>query len=280
VEVRSVTMSRRRAFTLIELLVVIAIIALLMSVLMPALASVRKQAKDVMCRSNLKQWGVIWKMYIDDNKGFFCETLGWIVPLRPYYSRDPKVFLCPMAMLVSEDAPPPVPGDEGARGGKFNAWRSTDWDATPPRTVIGSYGYNYWMSHDIGGTRTPDRVWQTPYIKKGFRVPVLTDAAHGGFCPWHHDVPPEYDGQIYMSDPMNVNEIRSCCINRHNEKINGLFADWSARSIGLKELWELDWHRCWYERNCGEPPDYAPPDFSKDGQTNGWMEHMKDYARI
>jgi len=245
-------------------------------VLMPALASVRKQAKDVMCRSNLHQWSVIWKMFIDDNKGFFCETLGWLWELRPYYSRDPKVFLCPMAMLAKEGG---SPGEEEVRGGKSNAWKCTNDDFDPWLTIIGSYGYNNWMSHDTDGTRTADRIWHTPYIKKGFRVPVIMDCASFGFCPWHHDVPPEYDGQIYMSEPMNVNEIRGACINRHNETINGLFADWSARSIGLKELWELYWHRCWYSRNCGDPPDYTPPDFSPGGQTDGWMHHMKDYAR-
>ena len=71
---------RRRGFTLIELLVVIAIIALLMGILMPALSRVRKQARSVACQALLKQWGVIWAMYCDDNDGRFSEAgnLDWL----------------------------------------------------------------------------------------------------------------------------------------------------------------------------------------------------------
>lgn len=57
-----------RAFTLIELLVVISIIALLVSILLPALAGARQTAWDVMCKSNLRQIGLGLQMYLDDQK--------------------------------------------------------------------------------------------------------------------------------------------------------------------------------------------------------------------
>jgi len=66
-------MDERGGFTLVELLVVIAIIALLMAMLMPALNRVGKQAKAVMCQSNLSQWGKILMMYTVDNDGYFAS---------------------------------------------------------------------------------------------------------------------------------------------------------------------------------------------------------------
>jgi prepilin-type N-terminal cleavage/methylation domain-containing protein/prepilin-type processing-associated H-X9-DG protein len=56
-----------RGFTLIELLVVIAIIALLLAILMPALALVKEQAKEISCRSNLRQVGLTIYLYLQDN---------------------------------------------------------------------------------------------------------------------------------------------------------------------------------------------------------------------
>jgi prepilin-type N-terminal cleavage/methylation domain-containing protein len=59
-------MSKQKGFTLIELLVVIAIIAILMAILMPALQRVKDQARDVSCRSNLRQVGLVIYMYLQE----------------------------------------------------------------------------------------------------------------------------------------------------------------------------------------------------------------------
>jgi len=68
----------RKAFTLIELLVVISIIALLVSILMPALRKAKIQAWTVVCKSNLHQYALGVRMYLDENDGAFPCPFTWL----------------------------------------------------------------------------------------------------------------------------------------------------------------------------------------------------------
>jgi prepilin-type N-terminal cleavage/methylation domain-containing protein/prepilin-type processing-associated H-X9-DG protein len=71
------------AFTLVELLVVIAIIALLMAILAPALSRAKEQTRNVVCRSNMHQYGLAIRVYLDENNRKFPFTMDWLYSNTP-----------------------------------------------------------------------------------------------------------------------------------------------------------------------------------------------------
>ena len=132
--------SSRRAFTLIELLVVIAIIAILASLLLPALTQAKAQASRARCISNHRQLFIIWSLYQDDNNGGLPSNvrgdppagygLNWVVStvhgatpgfIDPSSFTDPKraafanyvksldIFACPAERTLYTVGNKPVP---------------------------------------------------------------------------------------------------------------------------------------------------------------------------
>jgi prepilin-type processing-associated H-X9-DG protein len=239
--------------------VVISIIALLMSILMPALSKVKEQAKAAICLSNLHQHGLAWKMYTGDYRGILVREIHgqWARLLEPYYVNR-KLLTCPSA---AKPVKPPAPGAGELRGDKNHPW--VEWDQGDARPFISSYTYNQWCSHSTAGGRTERNLWKTINTRAAAYAPLMADGMRHGCTPVHSDDPPDYDGQGYYSDPSNVNEIRTVCQNRHSEAVNVLFMDFSTRRVGLKGLWLLRWHRDW------PVPKSAPlPVWPR------WMQHM------
>ena len=66
-------MRRSKGFTLIELLVVVSIIALLVSILLPALTKAKAHAQFAICLNNLRQYGIAESMYLGDNEDTYCD---------------------------------------------------------------------------------------------------------------------------------------------------------------------------------------------------------------
>ncbi len=97
-------LTRRGGFTLIELLVVVTLIAILASLLLPAMASAKARARACACKSNLRQMGIAMTMYAEDNRGYLPGTMhgaggdtnrSWIVSLAPYVGNVDEIRLCP-----------------------------------------------------------------------------------------------------------------------------------------------------------------------------------------
>ncbi len=259
-------MSKPKAFTLIELLMVISIIALLVAILLPALQRVKHQARAVVCQANLRQWGLCFYMYTEDNNMRFFDNVSgkilWYWYLRNYTGDSNDLFLCPMAARYVDNPK--------WNGYKFSSWRiptaTSPEEPTPKNFYYGSYGINMYILDPINNIEL-DRYSGGYLIQGSNDIPVCFDCCWPYTSVEDNDAPPEYD-DLHTSD----SGMSFCCINRHDGGINNLFMDWSVRKVGLKELWTLNWHRkfdtlgAWTEAGGAMPENWPE-----------WMQGFKDY---
>ena len=263
-------MNHRINLTKKDCLVVLGCLIFLLAALGAIGQSGRRRAKETVCLSNLNKWGECFRMYLADNDAYFMDGGGykWFNGLEGYY-KDAKLMLCPEATDIYRYQHP----SPGTAQNPFGAWRIVGWSGSPypwlQKDRAGSYGSNTFIYNKGTSNR-----WNTVNVRGAENVPMLLDSAHFGARPMDTGVnsdPPEFDGEWGGTNTppfMNGEWMKAVCINRHSGAMNSVFMDFSARRVGLKELWTLKWSpqydTCGQWTTCGGV------------QPNDWPEWMRD----